>query len=53
MVLSTTDSIRNCNHDMSMGLKIPDFGFMVKNHCVFRGEETPSDSEDNPERQTS
>jgi hypothetical protein len=44
------DHIRNNNRDTITASKRPDCGLLVKNHCVFRGEERAPSSTDNPER---
>jgi hypothetical protein len=41
--------IRDSNHHTSTGLQRPDYGFLIKNHCIFRGEEKAPNSTDNPE----
>jgi hypothetical protein len=48
MVLSTANPIRNSDHKTSTALKRPDYGFLVKNHCVFRGEEKTPGSDGDP-----
>lgn len=40
--------VRDSNHNMSTGLKIPDYGFLLKNHCILRGEEKSPNSDDDP-----
>ena len=47
-ILPSTIRIRNSNRNTSTALKRPDYGLLVKNHCVFRGEEKGSDSAGNP-----
>jgi hypothetical protein len=47
-ILSYAERIRNSNRNTSMALKRPDYGLLVKGHCVFRGEEKGSDSSGDP-----
>lgn len=49
LVLSTRDFVRNSSRNTSTSLKRPDYGFLVKNNCVLRGEEKAPNSSDNPE----
>jgi hypothetical protein len=51
LVLSTKDSIRNSNRNSSTALKRPDYGLLVKNHCILRGEEEGSDAAADPKRE--
>jgi hypothetical protein len=44
-------SIRNSNRDSSTALKRPDYGFLMKGHCVVRGEEEGTDSPGDEERE--
>jgi len=47
-ILSGAEGSRNSNRGTSTGLKRPDYGLLVNNYCVFRGEEKGSDSDGNP-----
>jgi hypothetical protein len=51
LILPAGQSIRNSNRNSSTALQWPDFGFLVKGHCVFRGEETGPASDGDPERE--
>ena len=46
-------TIRNGNGNTSTALKQPDYGLLVKGHCVFRGEETGSVPEGDPKEELS
>ncbi|KAG8834757.1 hypothetical protein FRC17_007263 [Serendipita sp. 399] len=50
-ILSDSRHIRNSNKGSSTGSKWPDYGLLIKNHCVFRGEEKGSDPVGNPEQE--
>ena len=49
-ILSNGKPIRNSNDDTGTALKWPDYGFLIKDHCVLRGEEQGSDGAGDPER---
>lgn len=51
MILSDTKFIRNSNRGTSMALKRPDYGFIIKKHCVFRGEEKGTETSGDPKRE--
>jgi hypothetical protein len=50
-ILSDAKPIRNSNQNTSTALKRPDYGLLVKNHCVLRGEEKGSDSIGDPKQE--
>ncbi|PVF98299.1 hypothetical protein CPB86DRAFT_733261 [Serendipita vermifera] len=50
-ILSDVRPIRNSNRNTSIALKRPDYGLLVNDYCVFRGEEKGSDSKADPERE--
>ncbi|KAG8811075.1 hypothetical protein FRC19_004115 [Serendipita sp. 401] len=43
--------IRDSNQNTNTALKRPDYGFLVRKYCLFRGEEKSPDSSDNPEQE--
>jgi len=51
IILPHATPIRNSNHNTSTALKQPDYGLLVKGHCIFRGEETGSDSSGDPKQE--
>jgi hypothetical protein len=51
MVFPKADWIRDNNRNTSTGLKRPDYGFLVKNNCILRGEEKAPESRDDPEQE--
>jgi hypothetical protein len=48
LILSYAQSIRNSNRNTSTALKRPDYGLLIKNHCILRGEEKGSNTAGNP-----
>ena len=40
--------IRDSNHETSAGLLRPDYGFLLRGHCLFRGEEKPPGTREAP-----
>jgi len=46
-------SIRDSNQDTGIGNLRPDFGFLLENLCVFRGEEKPPGSRADPKQELS
>ena len=40
--------IRDSNRETSTGLLRPDYGFLLRGHCLFRGEEKPPGTRDAP-----
>ena len=48
LILGNVKPIRNSNRNTSTALKRPDYGLLVNNSCIFRGEENGSDSGDDP-----
>jgi hypothetical protein len=51
LILSYAQPIRNSNRNASTALKLPDYGLLVKNHCIFRGEEKGSYTSGHPARE--
>jgi hypothetical protein len=51
LILPDAEPIRNSNRNTSTALKRPDYGFLIKNHCIVRGEEKGSESSGDPERE--
>jgi hypothetical protein len=51
LILSEAMPIRNSNKNTSTALKLPDYGFLFKNHCVLRGEEKGTDTAGDPKRE--
>ena len=49
-ILLETDVIRNSDRNMNTALQRPDFGLVLNTHCILRGEETGSNTSDNPEQ---
>jgi hypothetical protein len=47
-ILSRAEIIRNSNRNTSTALKRPDYGLLIKNHCILRGEEKGSNTAGNP-----
>jgi len=52
-VLNYGEAIRDSNHGTGSGLKRPDYGFLVNNYCLFRGEEKPPGSKEDPRTELS
>jgi hypothetical protein len=50
-ILIEGHAIRDSNHNTNTALKRPDYGFLVKKHCLFRGEEKHAESMDNPKKE--
>ena len=48
LILQDAEAIRNTNHNTSTGLKRPDYGLLIKNNCILRGEEKGSESPGDP-----
>ncbi|KAG8819275.1 hypothetical protein FRC18_012138 [Serendipita sp. 400] len=48
LILSQGKVIRDSNKGTNTELKRPDYGFLVNNHCLFRGEEEAPDSNGDP-----
>ena len=51
LILWTARCFRNNKRDASGGSKRPDYGLLLQNNCVFRGEETVLGSTDNPKEE--
>jgi hypothetical protein len=49
-ILSNAKPIRNSNDNTRTALKWPDYGLLINNHGVLRGEERSSDGAGDPER---
>jgi hypothetical protein len=47
-ILSYAQPIRSSNRNTSTALKRPDYGLLIGNYCIFRGEEKGSNSSDDP-----
>jgi len=47
------EAIRDSNHGTDTWLKRPDYGFLVNNYCLFRGEEKHADSKEDPRTELS
>ncbi|KAG8810560.1 hypothetical protein FRC18_003997, partial [Serendipita sp. 400] len=50
-VLFDGNFIRDSDQNTNTALKRPDYGFLIKKYCLFRGEEKPPDSSDNPKQE--
>ncbi|CAG8770788.1 12051_t:CDS:2, partial [Acaulospora colombiana] len=50
-IISNGSPIRDNNRDTNTALKRPDYGFLVKKYCLFRGEEKAPDSSDDPKKE--
>jgi hypothetical protein len=48
LIMPDSDSVRNSNRNASRALKRPDYGFLIKKHCLVRGEEKGSEPTANP-----
>ena len=46
-------SIRDSSQHTATGLLRPDYGFLLRNLCTFRGEEKPPDSNEDPKEELS
>jgi hypothetical protein len=51
LILVSGEIIRDSNKNTNTALKRPDYGYLINNSCLFRGEEKPSGSSDNPEKE--
>jgi hypothetical protein len=51
LILSDAESIRNSNRNCSTALKRPDYGLLLKGHCVLRGKEKGSDPVGDPKQE--
>jgi hypothetical protein len=51
LILSSAEPLRNSNCNTSAAHKRPDYGLLIKNHCVLRGEEKGSDPSGDPARE--
>jgi hypothetical protein len=51
LILSYSKPIRNSNRNTSTALKRPDYGLLIKNSCIFRGEEKGSETSGNPAKE--
>jgi hypothetical protein len=48
IILRDGEDFRGSNLESDADLEIPDYGFLVKNSCLFRGEEAAPGSEEEP-----
>jgi hypothetical protein len=51
LILPEAEFIRDSDRDTSTALKRPDFGFLVKNNCILRGEEKGLESREDPKQE--
>ena len=52
-ILSNANTIRNSNRNTSTALQWPDYGLLLNNHCIVRGEEEGTETGGNPEEELS
>lgn len=50
-ILGLATPIRNSNRGTSTALQRPDYGLLINEHCILRGEEKGSDSAGDPKRE--
>ena len=50
-IAQTGETFRDSNQNMSTGLKRPDYGFCLRGHCLFRGEEKSPGSKIDPKNE--
>ena len=52
-VLNYSEAIRDDNHGTGGELKTPDYGLLINNYCLFRGEEKSTNSKEDPRAELS